>query len=250
MIWVIAGTEKGRVLIEKLLASDYNVLATTATTYGGSLIIPDKNLHMKDTPLDKSEMTKLALELKVRLIIDASHPYSEEVKKNALHVSETIGIPLLELGRFPVNVPGSLEFNSYSDAADYLSGREGNVLLTIGSKNIRYFRETEKQKIFARVLPLDSSLALCAQSGFLPERIIAMKHTFSVDFEKALIREFDIKYLVTKESGAEGGVVEKAEAASQSGVVIIVIRRPVRETENIFYNIDELILRAGEIIHG
>jgi precorrin-6x reductase len=247
---VIAGTEKGRILIGKLLLSGYNVLATTATSYGSSLIAPDENLTIIDFPLDKSEMKKIAEEYKVRLIIDASHPYSEEVKNNALHVSETTGITLLELGRAHVVIPGAAEFDSYSGAADYLLGKDGNVLLTIGSKNLKYFREREKQKIYARILPLESSLLLCAQSGFVPERIIAMKHIFSTDFEKALMREFDIKYLVTKESGTEGGIMEKAEAAAQSGVEIIVIKRPVREPDNIFFNMDEIIIRAGEIVNG
>jgi precorrin-6A/cobalt-precorrin-6A reductase len=247
---VIAGTAMGRVLIEKLLVSGYNVLATTATSYGSSLITPDKNLHIKSIPLDKSGMKKLADEFKVRLIIDASHPYSEEVKKNVQYVSKTECIPLLEFGRGPVVIPGAAEFDSYSAAADYLHGKDGNVLLTIGSKNLNFFKESEAQKIYARVLPLESSLSLCAQSGFFPERIIAMKHTFSVEFEKALMKEFHIKYLVTKESGIEGGVTEKTEAAVQSGIEIIVINRPVRELDNVFYNIDELILMAGIIING
>jgi precorrin-6A/cobalt-precorrin-6A reductase len=250
LIWVIAGTEKGRIFIGKLLSSGYKVLATTATSYGGSLLAVHENLVVKNVPLSRDGMSILADEYKVRLIIDASHPYSEEVKANALHVSETAGIPLLELGRSHVAIPGAVEFDSYSDAADYLHDKAGNVLLTIGSKNLKYFRESEQQKIYARVLPLENSISQCAQSGFVPERIIAMKHIFSVEFEKALIREFDIKYLVTKESGAEGGVMEKAEAAAQCGVEVVMIRRPVREAEDIFYNMDELILRAGEIVNG
>lgn len=250
MIWVIAGTEKGRILVEKLLDSGYNVLATTSTSYGSSLITKRDNLTLRDGALDRRGMEGIVRELEVKLIMDASHPYSEEVKGNARHVSEKTGIPLLELGRIEVSIPGAVEFDSFSEAADYLSVKEGNVLLTIGSKNVRYFHETEKQKIYARVLPLESSVAECAEAGFTPDRIIAMKHAFSLEFEKAVMNEFDIKFLVTKESGIEGGIIEKTEAATQSGIEIVVIKRPAVVNTSIYFEIDKMIKRADEILNG
>ena len=108
----------------------------------------------------------------------------------------------------------------------------------------------ENQKVYARILPLVSSLSLCIDEGYAPDRIIAMKHAFSIDFEKALIKELDIKYLVTKESGAEGGIVEKGEAAIQSGIEVIVIKRPQRSGAEIFFDMDKLIIRTGEILNG
>ncbi len=247
---MIAGTEKGRLLAEKLSDTGYSVVATTSTEYGSSLIARRDNLDVRHGALDRYEMENLVYDCGVKLIIDASHPFSEEVKINSLYVSEKTAVPLLEFGRVHVSIPGAVEFSSFSDAADYLRGKEGNVLLTIGSKNTGIFQETAGQKIYARVLPLESSIALCAETGYPPDRIIAMKHPFSIEFEKALMKELDIKYLVTKESGAEGGVVEKTEAAIQAGVEIIVIKRPESLTRSIFFNIDEIIARAGEILNG
>ena len=250
MIWVIAGTEKGRLLAERLSDSGYAVIATTSTSYGSSLFGERKNLEIRYGALDKDGMMKLIDESGVKLMIDSTHPYAEEVKENARYVSEKTAVPLLELGRVNVEIPGAVEFNSYSDAADYLRMKEGNVLLTIGSKNTGYFRESAGQKIYARVLPVESSVAACREAGYTPDRIIAMKHPFSLEFEKALMKELDIKYLVTKESGFEGGVVEKTGAAIQCGVEIVVIRRPEHAAENIFFDIDEIIIRAGEILNG
>ncbi len=250
MIWVIAGTEKGRVVTERLLQSGYRVVATTSTSFGSSLISENENLLLRHGALDSSGMENLVKEHGIKLIIDASHPYSEEVKYNVHHAAEKMGIPILELGRAQVSIAGAVEFDSYSGAADYVSEKKGNVLLTIGSKNIRYFHERGKQKIYARVLPVESSLAACADAGFPPDRIIAMQHTFSLEFEKALMKEFQIKYLVTKESGVEGGVIEKTEAAIQSGIEIIVIKRPVTGGVSTYFDIDEIIAKTGEIING
>ena len=146
---MIAGTEKGRLLSEKLSDSGYSVVATTSTSYGSSLFAERKNLVIRSGALNKDGMMALVKELDVKLIIDSSHPYAEEVKENVQYISESTGVPVVELGRMSVRVHGAVEFDSYTDAADYLRGKMGNVLLTIGSKNAGCFRETENQKIAA-----------------------------------------------------------------------------------------------------
>ena len=52
------------------------------------------------------------------------------------------------------------------------------------------------------------------------KNIICMQGPFSKAFNCALIRELDIKYLVTKCTGKNGGFTEKTEAAKENGVVI------------------------------
>jgi precorrin-6A/cobalt-precorrin-6A reductase len=43
-----------------------------------------------------------------------------------------------------------------------------------------------------------------------------------------LLREYAIEVLVTKASGAAGGVVEKVLAAHEMGLTTVMIRRPVQ----------------------
>lgn len=250
MIWVIAGTEKGRALTERLNESGYHVVVTTSTSYGSSLIDGRKNVLIRHGELDSAGMEGLVEELGVRLIIDASHPFSEGVKRNLLGVTEKTGTPLLELGRAPVSIPGAVLFDTFQDAADYLKGKDGNVLLTIGSRNLKYFHESGTGKMYARVLPVENSMAACAEAGFTPDRILAMKHPFSREFEKALMKELGIRYLVTKESGAEGGVLEKTGAALESGLEVIVIKRPASLSENVYFDIEQIVKKAGEILNG
>ena len=124
----------------RLIDEGHSVVATTATEYGSSLFSKMENLIVRHGALDRQGMDELIDEFGIKLSIDASHPYSGEVKSNSGYISVKRGIPLLELGRESVAVQGAVEFSAYGEAADYISHREGNVLLAIGSKNVGYFR--------------------------------------------------------------------------------------------------------------
>ena len=53
-----------------------------------------------------------------------------------------------------------------------------------------------------------------------------MQGPFSREPNEAILRQYAIRYLVTKDGGSPGGFPEKAEAAEALGVKLIVIRRP------------------------
>ena len=50
-----------------------------------------------------------------------------------------------------------------------------------------------------------------------------MQGPFSAELNIAMIKQLDIKYLVTKDTGASGGFPEKVRAAKGCGVELIVI---------------------------
>ena len=56
-----------------------------------------------------------------------------------------------------------------------------------------------------------------------------MQGPFSLEMNRALIRQFDIKYLVTKESGRTGGFLEKIKAAEAEGITACVIGNPEKQ---------------------
>ena len=61
---------------------------------------------------------------------------------------------------------------------------------------------------------------------------IAVKSNCSIQsYVPALhpLRQFGIRWLVTKDGGAEGGFAEKAAAAADAGARLVVIRRPAEE---------------------
>ena len=68
-------------------------------------------------------------------------------------------------------------------------------------------------------------------AGIPHRNVIAMQGPFSTELNVALLRQFGIRYLVTKDGGPQGGFAEKAEAAHKTGTVLVVIRRPADSGE-------------------
>ena len=61
------------------------------------------------------------------------------------------------------------------------------------------------------------------------------------ELEKAFIKQYDIKGILTKDSGIEGGVLEKYKAVQESNIKLIVIERPRFTGDLIFNNEEELV---------
>lgn len=71
--------------------------------------------------------------------------------------------------------------------------------------------------------------------------ILALQGPFSRELNEAIIRQYHISWLVTKDGGAVGGFAEKVEAAENTGARLVVIARP-EETGQDF----ETVLRECE----
>jgi precorrin-6x reductase len=113
------------------------------------------------------------------------------------------------------------------DAASFLKDKSGNILLCTGSKDLHYFSDTAiSPRVYPRVLPLEESLRLCRDAGITAKNIIAMQGPFSEWLNRALIRQINAAWLVSKETGAAGGFNEKINAAAGENCNTLVIRAP------------------------
>lgn len=95
-------------------------------------------------------------------------------------------------------------------------GGTGNILLTTGSKELSvYCAEPElKKRLYVRVLPGMESLALCKKEELEGRQILALQGPFSEEMNLAFIHAYDIRYLVTKESGITGRIPGKSRGGS------------------------------------
>lgn len=83
-----------------------------------------------------------------------------------------------------------------------------------------------RERLFVRVLPGTESIEICHKNGILGRQIIAMQGPFSEEMNLALLHQYQIRYMVTKESGASGGFSEKISAAEKGRGIGICDRKP------------------------
>lgn len=231
-ICIFGGTTEGRKLAEFLSGQPCDVTVCVATDYGQTLLPEGEHVSVSARRLPVGEIVSLLTEKRFDLVIDATHPYAQSITKSIAHACWEAGTPRWRLLRGASGVsPEHTYVETVSDAAAFLSETEGNILLTTGSKELAGFSQLPgfSERVWARVLPLQSSLDACAQAGLPASHIFAMQGPFSEAMNAAMLRTIGAQYLVTKDGGAPGGFEEKESAAKSAGARLVVIGRPPEE---------------------
>lgn len=230
---VFGGTTEGRELVEFLNTQPCRVTACVATEYGQTLLPEGENLTVSARPLPVGEIGALLQAERFDLVIDATHPYAASITKSIAAACEAAGVEHWRLLRGASEAPEDAVFAENTDeAVRFLSGTEGNILLTTGSKELSKFAALPDfaARCWARVLPLPASLEACGAAGLSPSHIFALQGPFSREMDEAMLHRTGARWLVTKDGGAAGGFQEKAAAARHAGARLLVIGRPAQET--------------------
>lgn len=245
-ILILAGTTEGRVLSDKLEEAGIKHIVSVASEYGETMLGEGEFRTIRIGKLDEDAMT-LYLEgegfSEGDFLVDATHPYAKEVTENAGKVAEKMGLKYLRVKRDRVDIPVSENIHIFKSVdlcaealTKFLNQKENQkepVLITTGSNNLEIFAETLSAEVlkntYVRVIPTIESIEKCKRLGFEESHIIALQGPFSLELNVALIKQYGIRHLITKESGTAGGFGEKIEAAEKCGISTYVIARPEEE---------------------
>ncbi len=240
---VFSGTTEGRRFSQKLAALGAEVTVCVATPLGAEEQGEMAGITVHAGRLQPDAMA--ALLAGADLCIDATHPYAVDATKNIRVAAAQAGVEYHRLLRAQSPLPeGCAVFETAAQAAEYLAGQDGNVLLATGAKELSAFASLDPARLYPRVLPTPEGIAACEAAQIPHRNIIAMQGPFSLALNVALMEQFHTRYLVTKDGGAAGGFAEKVQAAAQTGAQLVVLRRPpeVGETE------DELFTHCQEML--
>jgi precorrin-2 dehydrogenase/sirohydrochlorin ferrochelatase/precorrin-6A/cobalt-precorrin-6A reductase len=251
---VFAGTVEGRTFIEEFrraVNGPYRMRVFTATEYGKELLSPalpedSSSVEIRPGRLDAEAMYREILLFKPAYVVDCTHPYADEASRNIKDACARSRCEYLRLRRDASPLPAEISavsVDTVAEAAVYLREKEGNILVTTGSKDLEPFTdEALRNRVFLRVLPLEESIEKCRSLGFPSRNIIAMQGPFSEDLNRALIRQFKVSWLLTKDSGGGGGYPEKLRAACREGIPVVVVRRPREDRGRALREILEILL--------
>ena len=228
---IFSGTTEGRELSVETAALGMETLVCVTTEYGKEVQTQEPGIQVHSGRLDVEGMIQVLAG--ADLCVDATHPYAREASRNIREAAKEVGVPCHRLLRRESQLPpGCILVDSAADAARFLQGVEGNILLTTGAKELASFAPVGVHRLYPRVLPAVESLEACEALGISRSNVIAMQGPFTQELNVALIRQFSIGWLVTKDGGAAGGFAEKVRAAQETGARLVVIRRPKEDGES------------------
>ena len=185
-IVIFSGTTEGRVLSGKLAEEGAEVTVCVASDYGREEQGEIPGVQVCVGPLSPEEKQLLLQD--ALLCVDATHPYARQISASLKAACGTAGIPLLRLKRSESD-PGDAHMTAdAAEAAAYLSGRDGNILLTTGAKELTAFAALPPERLFPRILPSRDSIRACEEMGIPHRNIIAMQGPFSREMNAATIR--------------------------------------------------------------
>ncbi|GHV29514.1 hypothetical protein AGMMS4952_15330 [Spirochaetia bacterium] len=265
-LMVFAGTTGGRQFAGEFMRTAQNpycMAVYTATEYGGELLREalgpeesgtadptterESSIEIRTGRLGAEEMYAEMLRFKPDFVVDCTHPHAQMVTKNIRAACGEAGCRYLRLRRGAAGKPitgkslqgGVVYVDTMDAAAEFLKHHPGRILVTTGSKETDPLAQEElRDRVFLRILPLEDGLQKCRALGFKVKNLICMQGPFSEDLNRAMLRQIGASYLLTRESGDEGGFAEKLSAAALEGVTAVVIRQP---TEEAGYTLEKIL---------
>ncbi|NQT85269.1 precorrin-6A reductase [bacterium] len=245
MILLLGGTSETAPLATALAEAGHRVLVSTATN--APLDVGDhKDIHRRSGPLGVEGMLDLIRGPSIHAVVDATHPYAHEATRTAQDACRAAGVPYFSLVRPPTTMTGPhIHLAADHDEAARMAAAFGApILLTTGTRNLEPYTvaaRAQGRRLLVRVLPQPESLDACRNAGIAEAAIIAARGPFSVEANREALRRHGIGVMVTKDSGAAGGVPAKVEAARAEGCEVVVVTRPTDVPQNAYGSVAALV---------
>lgn len=161
-------------------------------------------------------------QMKIDLLIDATHPFATQISENAAEAATEVGVPRLMLIRKSwEQVSGDrwIEVDC-TPAAAALPNLGKRVFLTVGRQELCHFAHLKDIWFLMRIIDPPTLDALMP-----PGLILCDRGPFSLHNEREILMHHQIDTIVSKNSG---GVATYAKiiAARELGVQVVMVNRP------------------------
>ncbi|SDZ00895.1 precorrin-6A reductase [Tindallia californiensis] len=233
MILLLSGTSEGKSIAAAFNQWNLPSIVTTVTEYGGALLLQETDksrTQVQVGPLHPSSLETLLEEGKIRALVDATHPYANQITWMAYEKANACQIPFIRWHRPGLSEEEKnhcLSVEDYETAAKTMAEMGGKWLLTTGSNHLEVFCQyVNSKELIIRIMPFPKVLEKCLALGFSPGQIIAQQGPFSCEMNRLQLKELGVEGMVTKDSGAIGGVKEKIQAVREEKKKMILIQRP------------------------
>ncbi len=225
MILIFGGTTEGRVAADVCDQAGQTFYYSTLSSLQEVELRHGVRLSGAMTQSDIAEFCKSH---GVRCIIDAAHPFAQNLHSAIAATS----LPVIRLQRcYGEKVAGVTYCKDYEEAMDSMRAAGVKKLLALsGANTIGKLKPywTEHPVVF-RILHRQESIEQAHRQGFPDENIIFYNERLSLpsaEEEQITMKDVGCDAVITKESGASGGFDAKVSAALGLGLRVFVVTRP------------------------
>lgn len=195
-------------------------------------------------PLDQQALEAFCGEHKISCIINASHPFATELHQTV--ASARINIPRIRFERqFPERIDHSLiaYVKNYEQALELITTKGyGSLLALSGVQSIPKLKAFwQKHPCWFRILDREYSRDFAARHRF-PAAHLLFGLPQEKEEEVSLLRQLKPEVILTKESGLNGKLDAKIEAALACRIPLIIIEKPaLSPTYTLVHTQEELL---------
>ncbi len=215
MILVFGGTTEGRQAVEVLEEGGQPFYYSTKTGEQDVVLHHGRRI---DGAMDLETMCTFCRDHDVRLIVDAAHPFAQQLHLTVADAAEALQLPAIRYERiFPERSPRLTWLDDY----DQLPRDIGVLLATTGVQSIARLKKLEQEgmTIVYRILDRESSIALAHRQG-------ASDRQLCFYTEGGSLGDVQADAILMKESGLSGGFLTKVDEALSRGMRVFVLKRP------------------------
>lgn len=226
MILILGGTTEGRLAVNTL---DESGSPFYYSTRGDEQEVSLHHGIRLQGGMDAGAMEQFCRQKGIRLLVDAAHPFAEELHRNVATVGQRLQVPVIRLERIypPRTACPVIWCADYDEAVKKIQqSHPASLLLLTGVQSIARLAalwKDENIRCHCRILDRDSSRLLADRQGFPRERLC---YYHEGEDERIVMEQLHPEAIILKESGLSGGFKEKVEVATSLGIQVFAIQRP------------------------
>jgi precorrin-6A/cobalt-precorrin-6A reductase len=160
---------------------------------------------------------------KIEAVVDATHPYADQMSTHAVAACRETGVPLASLVRAEWQRRADDRWQVVADAfaaATALGAEPRRVFLSLGRQDLHALATAPQHHYLARLIELPEQTVLPPDL-----RLLQARGPFDRADEERLLRDERIEIVVSKNAGGSA-TYAKIEAARALGLPVVMIARP------------------------
>jgi precorrin-6A/cobalt-precorrin-6A reductase len=220
-VLILGGTQEGYALAERL--ADMSGLEIISSLAGRTLTPRKPKGQMRSGGFGGAEgLARYLRDENIAHLINATHPFADQISANAVAAATAAQVPLLRLLRPGWQAQAEdlwIMAQDIAEAAELCRREGGRIFLTTGSNDLAAFAGIHNAHFIVRVVDAPEIMPL---HDYVT---ITARGPFSLADELALMTEHRVNLLVTKNSGGDA-TAAKLDAARRLGLPVIMVERP------------------------